>query len=534
MRTLRRRWQDEEEGFALATVLAITMLGAIVATVMLTATMRTVGATTATRASVQARAAAQSGIDTVRALIDGGGCSTGTVTGDGWRVTIHPSTGANASAADPIGCPSSAARSVFLQSDGTASSTGVGNESGDERAVESLLIKPGDSPTFNKAAFGKNGIDLSTNLELRDSSGTTSADIFTEGSFSCASNMVIQGSVYAKTGVNFSSAPCRVEGDVLTEGNFTCAAGTTIEGNLFVRGNANFTSSGCDIRGIVQVNGNVYMSTGGTKLGTTLMVGGQLSTSGNPATSVSTITVGGRVNGGTGYWYEQLKSAWGARLAENTPVALTPAYPTDEANEFPQLTANDPLITTGFTSRSWSSTVLGGITSGSNPPACSMNWGGNHYSAPMKITTNTRLDARTDCPGGIVLGMGMWFELSADLVIVSDYIKQNGDIRITSGDGKKHSIYFVSPWTPGSATCTTTGTPGIKFESGNWNQDSKTSVMLYSARPLEISTTPTMYGQAYGCTLKMSTSTKLYYNPVGSAVDPSTVPWTLSYIRDAG
>lgn len=533
MRALRRRLRGGDEGFALATVLAITLICAIAVTVMLTATMRSIASTTSTRASVQAEATAQAGIDTVRAQLDSGACSAGTVTGTGWTVTIHPSTTSSASASDAVGCPSSGAQSVFLVSTGTASSTGIGSAAGDTRTVQSLLTKPSSTPKFNKAAFGKNGVNLSTNLKLLDATSAKSADVFTEGTFTCASNMTIQGSVYAKAGATFSSAPCQVEGNVLTEGNFTCAAGTVIGGDLYVGGNADFTSAACDIRGIVHVGGNVSMPNGGTKLGTSLTVKGQFSISGLPATSVTAITVGGRVNSGTGYWYDELRKAWGSRLAENATVAVPTKYPTDEADTFPVLRADDPLITTGFTSRSWSSTVLDAMTSGSKPSGCSLEWGGNRYTAPIKITTNTRMDARTECASGITMGMGLWFELSADLVIIADSIQQNGDIKITSGDGKKHSLYLISPWAASATTCSTSGS-GISFTSGTWNQDPVTSVLLYSAKPLSIVTTPTLYGQAYGCTLSLSTSTVLNYSPVGATADPTSASWALIYIRDAG
>lgn len=533
MRVLGRRLHDEDEGFALATVLAVMLLCAITVTVMLTATMRSIGSTTATRASVQAEATAQAGIDVVRSMLDAKTCTSGTVSGTGWTVKIHSSTTATATAADVVGCPSSSARSVFLESTGTASSVGVGNTTGDRRTVEALLTKPGSSPKFNKAAFGKNGVSLNTNLKLMDSTNTQSADVFTEGTFACATNMVVQGSVYAKGNVTFSSSPCRVDGDVLTEGNFVCAAGTTIGGDLYVRGNADFTSSACDVRGTVHVGGSVYMSTGGTKMGTALIARGNLSVDGLPASSVSTITVGGRVNNSTAYWYNQMKAAYGARMVELAAVALPPSYPVDEANQFPILRADDPQITTGFAAKSWSSTVLGGITNGNNPPPCNLEWGGNAYGSPIKITTNTRLDARSECPSGVTIGMGLWFELSADLVVVADSIKQNGNFRITSGDGKKHSLYLVSPWAAGASTCSTTGM-GIQLTSGTWTQDPVTSVLLYSAKPLEVKTTPTLYGQAYGCTLSLSTSTVLNYNPVGATSDSSTAAWALSYIRDAG
>jgi hypothetical protein len=107
-------------------------------------------------------------------------------------------------------------------------------------------------------------------------------------------------------------------------------------------------------------------------------------------------------------------------------------------------------------------------------------------------------------------------------------------VKFTSGDGAKHSVYIVNPWPTGATTCSTTSGDGIKFESGTWTQDATTAVLLYSAKTVSISTTPTFYGQLYGCSLNVSTSSTLNYVPVGSVSDPSANPWTLSYVRDAG
>ena len=152
------------------------------------------------------------------------------------------------------------------------------------------------------------------------------------------------------------------------------------------------------------------------------------------------------------------------------------------------------------------------------------------------ISSNTRFDTTkaSECAGGVTVGMGLWFELRADMVIVADRFNQNGPVRFSSGDGQKHSVYIVNPWPSGASTCTASGAAGIEFTSGVWTQDDKTSVLLYSARPIHVSTNPTFYGQMYGCTIVADTATNLTYLPAGSTVDPATMPWSLSYVRDRG
>jgi hypothetical protein len=75
----------------------------------------------------------------------------------------------------------------------------------------------------------------------------------------------------------------------------------------------------------------------------------------------------------------------------------------------------------------------------------------------------------------------------------------------------------------------------MQFTSGKWTQDPVTSVMVYSRAGIGVTIkNQQFYGQMYGCTLDLATSTILNYVPVGSVVDPSTLPWSLSYVRDRG
>ena len=529
---LRGRGRDDE-GFALASVLGMTLLGALIIALMLTATLRSIGSTTATRASVQAKAAAQTGIDDVQAALAAGSCVSGTLTGTdpAYTVTLHPSNGPDATASLPVACPTPSSRSVFLVSTGRASSRGVGSDEGNVRTVEALLSKPAGSPKFSKAMFGLNGVDVSTNVSVQDATLTNSADIFTEGKFDCAFAMTLEGSLYAKGKVTFSSQPCTVKGSVLTESDFQCSAGTTIGGDLLVGGTATFQSNPCDVLGMTHAGGNIVMPNTGTKLGTSVLARGSLIESGVPSTTVNTITLGGVVSGSH---RDTILSTWGARLAENQTVAAPPKYPVSAENEFPKVPINDPSITTGFTSASWKTTVLNGITSGQSPNGCNLNWGGNHYASPIVITQNTRFDTTTECPGGITVGMSLWFQLKADIVIIGTSIEQNGNVRFTSGDGQKHSVYVVNPWPAGATTCNANASPGIRLTSGTWNQDPKIAVLMYTGRPLSVVNSPVLYGQMYGCTMQFSTPVNLTYQPVGSVVDPAATPWSLSFVRDRG
>lgn len=532
---MSRRREQDDDGYVLACVLGIMAILVVVVPMMTAAMVAQIGWSTAGRAAVGSRTAAESGIAWVQADLARGRCTTAVVREASYRfeVTIHSSATGDATRTSPVQCPTASTRSVLLVSTGTAAVPGVGNSLGDTSVMEARLNRPVDTPRFAHAMTSPGGGAANTNLTLQDGTGSGSADLVVGGELVCATRMTVGGSVYAGGDVTVSSSPCAVDGDLVVGGDFVCASGMTVGGDLHVTGRATFSSRGCTVAGRVVVGGDAEVSVGGTALGTGLVVGGDLAMSGAPPTSVQSIAVGGRL---TGSARSAVVAAWGPRFQEGGPVAAPDPFPAQAVADFPRLTASDPDITTGFTARSWSAAVAGSATPGT--AACRMTAGGDAFATPIRVDVPTRFDTRTECPGGVTLGMGVWLELAADAVLVADGINQNGNIRITSADGRPHSLYLVDPWPDGAPTCTSTGTPGINLTNGTWTQDPVTSVLLYSARPLHVGTSPTITGQVFGCTLSAANNMTLVYSPVGAGslvVQPSPTarPWELQFIRDS-
>ena len=138
---------ERDEGSALIAVIGVMVVLTILVVTIASASLFNIRTTTETRANVQARAAAEAGIDYVRSKLGAAFCEQGTVISPGgspeFTVTIHPSYEATvtATSALPAAClePGRNPSSIVLVATGTAASSGVGSSSGNSRKVEALL-----------------------------------------------------------------------------------------------------------------------------------------------------------------------------------------------------------------------------------------------------------------------------------------------------------------------------------------------------------------------------------------------------------
>lgn len=531
-----------DQGSTLVGVIGLMAVAAILISVMVFATLQSVGTTTATRAEVQSRAAAQSGIDAARSVIASKTCSSPTVSGftpsgDSYTVTIHPSNSSTAGATTPAACPSAGSRAIYLKATGTAGASGFGNKRGDISEMDALISKSVDPPRFNSAAFGYSNVTLRTNMQVIDTTGANTADVITGNNFSCETNMLIEGNVHTKGNASFNSAPCRVKGDVLVGKDFVCAAGTTIGGNLYVTGNARFTSSGCEILGTVHVKGNVDMQSPNMKLGSELLIGGNFSLSDQPSTSVASIRIKGTL---VESWAAgQLRLRMGSALVERANVSDPPAFDDDILNQFPKIQTNDSEFAT-WAPRDLISDLRSIINSGThnwmrdNPCQSLGSWATNAFTSNLIITQKTRYDVTSACNPSLTLGSNLVIDLRADAVIFASQIIQNGNFTVKSGDGLKHTLYIVSPWKATQTSCITNGAGGIVLSSGSLSQPTGNlgSVLFYAASPITVHYSAQIYGQIYACQVEANTGTVLNFTPSNAASNPDLVPWALQHIRD--
>ncbi len=559
-RVLARLSGRDDAGNAMVMVLAAMLLTSMMVTVIVATSVFTIRNTQATRANVQAVSAAEAGAQTVaRGLMltpadraaagftcagtyESPGYGTAGATAPQYRVVVeHKKAGQSVWSG---GCPTDTADALRIRSTGLAADQGVGGVSrGDESVTEILFERPNPQPRFNKAIFGDLRMGIDTGIDITTVNPAQSPDMFTNGDFTCSTQTSTAGSLYVKGNAVLSSSPCTVKGDVYVEGNLTCSAGTTIGGALYVRGNASFNGP-CNVAGELWVGGYLNNTHGGvTSVGGNFTVRGNVDF--NPA-----VQVGGSVRVGG-----SMKFTWSGPRADffaahptatenDASVGLPPAIPASPDNAFPKILEDgrtgvvgtpgysSSSLWTGWGHADWRTTVAG--ASGdiyANP--CSP-WGAP-FTTPIKVMSNTVFDARSSC-GDITLTPGTKIELYADAVILANKIgvgSGSSPVRVTSGDGRPHSIYLIVPWPAGQATCSNSWDSAVTI-TGQWQQDNLTSAMFYSPRQLTVNGSPSIRGQLYGCTLNAATKFSLNYVPVGDAggATPDLTALRLQYMRD--
>lgn len=527
-----------DDGGALVAVIGIMVVLTILVTTIVTTSLFNVRMTTETRAGVQARAAAEAGVDYVRAQIAAGKCTTGTVSSPSgsprFTVTIHPSSAGTATSSLPAGCPTASSKSVVLLAKGGAASSGVGSTNGNVRTVEALIeSKVSAAPVFNAAIYSGQDASISTDLTLKGSG----ADVITGGSWHCSAKQNIDGNVYAVKDVTFQSGPCAIKGSVYAGGAFSCPSTSSVGQNLYVQGKASFSTAHCSVGGEIWTGGDVTESRG-------IKVTGDLTIKGNMPVDGSSISVGGNIAlqgtwaGGPsgGWWYSEFKKQYPA-AKENQTVGTPPSGESATSMVFPKITQSDPMWT-GFVNKSWIQSTKAGLADPSSSMSmCQMGWGGSQFSAPLKVTENTVFDvtSSSECSSQtLVLGAGLTIQLSGDAVIFARAFQMNGDVRVESVDGKDHSLYLVTPYPAAQTSCqSTVGNSAITFTSGSWTQSDKTSVLLYSGGDITFTSAPQLRGQIYGCKFSASTPVNLTFVKSGaSSSDPSASKPALKYVRD--
>ena len=522
--------------------LAVLIISAMMVTAIVASSIFAVRQTTATRANVQAVAAAEAGAQLVaKGLVEGtfspAEC-TGSYVGDPgngpeYRVEVDYIPKGGAAGAWVNGCPPEDVAKLRIRSTGYARSKGVGNSTRDEAQVEILFERNESPPRFTKAIFGDLNMSLNTALTV----GPDDGDLYTNGNYTCSSHTRIAGDLFVRGNATFSSDPCEIDGTVIVEGNFVCGGGLHVGGDLYVQGSITLSSITCDIDGTVWAGGTVSIPNGGTPIGGELRVRGDLNISGVPAIGSGVARVGGKIANNSGYWFDQFRAAYPSATWNDSTVGVPPSIEPSPDNVFPKLYADGTIA--GQQDSIWGTwgagdwvSAISAIRSQSSVQPCGLSAGGNYFTGPLVVNQNTVFDTRSSCDSGLTLGSTLTFRLNADAVIIASKVTMNGNVRIESGDGKAHTLYIVVPWPTGQVNCTNSG-GSIEFTSGSWNQDGVAKVLLYAPNRIVIRSNPAIRGQLYACTVDANTAFTVDYAPAGDVVSDETLSsLDLAYMRD--
>lgn len=303
-----------DHGSAMVAVLGVMAVTTIIAATVVATTINGLGVTSSTKAGVQARAAAEAGID--RALVDiQGTCVTTfeSTTGPHFEYELAHKTGA---AAWVNGCPPAAAEFIRIRSTGYADALGVAGASGNDtvllEGIYSNIPVFVEVPQVDPAVYAHNMQGSLQRFFLSSSDDSIAADIqIKNGDVVCTNNATIDGSVILGNG-NVSLTNCEVNGDIHVSGSVLATGnGTTVLRDILavgtgVSGDVTTVSSGSTVKGDVYSGGDVTVSSD---------VEGSVTVAGSSASKV--------IVTGTGRIFGDLVSSGVATVATGTVSGVT-------------------------------------------------------------------------------------------------------------------------------------------------------------------------------------------------------------------
>ena len=543
-----------DEGSALIAVIGIMLVLTVLAMTIISTSLFNVRMTTATRASVQAKSAAEAGIDYAQFRLASGAAACGSAFG--------PPTGSTVAFQVAVTCP--APGSVLVTSTGTAASSGVGGAEGNRRTMEARLSLAASAPHFNKAVFiGSGGTKLNSGWKLNGAplGGVDVGGFYGSGDVECSSSTSVTGPIVI-TG-NATIDKCTLVGDLFIKGDLTRCGESTIVGNLYIQrgttGNLNCAITGSvyaaknifDVRG--KISGNVVSSTGTITEWSNGEIGGGVTVASIP-TSFRDSKVGGVSCAVAGSGTPVIYGCASKIAIANSPLPLLPAEGFEE--QMPVLTAGSSWP--GMVPQTWANFVRAtyakhGPTEhavdrfATDANTCNLvasgtvgaNSAGDALNGPIvSPNTPTVIDARS-C-GNLALREST-IVLNDDLtILVKDFASTNGFSVVKGASvstGKTPSLRIVVPMKDGSSTCTENASAGkITFNSGGTALGADVSLLLYSAGSVDMANSMSFYGQLYACTMpEAKNNVTINFRPVGESIAGTpTTPGALKidYLRD--
>lgn len=261
----RLRQVRDERGAALAAVMGLMFLLSVISVTVLSVSITANAFATSTRANVQARAAAQAGLDAVFAAVNVGTftCAMSSATAPIYAATAvyTDKTGAT------LGCSGGVVTGRPVQAvvvaTGTASAKGIKASNGDTAtATATFAITITNPPTFvQHALFGDKTVLLNNATALLESApGLNDASVYSNGDINCQTKFKVQGTMVSAGNITIANT-CNTTKYVWAGGNVSITQSAAIAGDVYQAGTAQMTlgNSSSQIGGNVFTNGTVNL-----------------------------------------------------------------------------------------------------------------------------------------------------------------------------------------------------------------------------------------------------------------------------------
>ena len=500
----------DERGSAMLAVVGIMAVTAVIGVTVAAATINGLAVTSSNRASVQARAAAEAGIDVaVAGLKTPGGCAAVSAVYESaatavprYVATVQHDTGSGW----VDGCPVDTAAFVRIESVGTAGSPGVaGASSGNSRAIEAIynyLPDYIDVPEIDAAVYAHEMQGDLKNFELSSAENSLAADVqIRHGNVACLNGAKITGDVILGDGF-VSLKDCEVTGSVHASGYVYAENGSHVHGDVIAAGIG--VASGTDVARVGSgstVDGKVY-------------AGGNASVLSSSASTVQTNVI---VAGSPGY---------AARIASGSKV-------------LGNVMSSGAIVKNGTVLGTTSSAVEGLdapplplIPDWTDVPYPSTTWSENGFSevtwtGPCMISDNdprwAALSARTTPTVVNALGCGAAgiettsnvdpITLGTNIAFIAEAFAFN-KLYISSSTTANRNVWFIVPDnTPNSLPTCEPGTGDIYLHN---EADIEPTVSAMAYTPCKVySDRDGWRGQIYGGEVEFGAQAKLTFVPVG-------------------
>ena len=258
-RILRRL--RSEDGAALASVLALMLVGALISTLILGSVISAYAQTTQTRANVQAQASAQAGVAAATVGLQQPAGSAGSCQAKGgvYESSTVPRYRATVWFNGARGCPTGAGQ-VTVIATGWASSPGVAGASGGDIAYLEAGFVIGMSESSGSALYIYNAGNLNAfTVDVADPASVGNVMV-ENGSVGCTSNSTIKGDIIVANGGVDITNTCHITGSIRATGAIKISASVTVDGDVISSGaGVTLSNSTITVGGGVYANGNAVV-----------------------------------------------------------------------------------------------------------------------------------------------------------------------------------------------------------------------------------------------------------------------------------
>lgn len=304
------RSADDDRGTALVAVIALSLVTSVIAVTVGAVSVSAITTTNNTLGAVEARAAAEAGLNEAETLLRASSCPAGGILTRSSAPTFSVQVFRNAGAAWAAGCPEDDTTQVKVVSTGAADRSGVAGANGETLVLEAIFNhspRQAAPPSIDPAVYAYRVNTALKNFSLTSEDQSINADLqIYEGNFICTNGAQVQGNVTLNDGyANLDNCDVLrtlhvtdyakiyksdIGGSVLASGDSTYSGGS---GSSSVSNVTVYSHDASTIAGNVTAGGSVVIADGQVT-----SVGGSVSAAGSSSTTANIrkgATIGGSV-----------------------------------------------------------------------------------------------------------------------------------------------------------------------------------------------------------------------------------------------